>query len=84
MKLLDRLQLEFGVKGVALDWLSSYQGDRQQYVKGRSATALVIRCTKGVPQESFLSPLLFSVYVAPVTRIIDAHGVHHLRVREDR
>ena len=32
-KLLDRLRIDFGICGVALEWIASYLADLQQYVK---------------------------------------------------
>jgi len=58
------------MNGSALDWLSSFVSGRWQYV-----TAVGERSVTAVPQGSVLGPLLFSLYVAPVSNIAVAHHV---------
>jgi len=82
-KLLDRLESEFGITGGALVWFSSYLSGRQQFVKVGSAVTSNTTSDQGVPQGSVLGPLLFGAYVAPVSRVIDAHGIHHHSYADD-
>ena len=60
--LLKKLEL-YGLKGVTLDWFSSYLSDRQQQcvVEGCVSKPQLISC--GVPQGSILGPLLFLIYI---------------------
>ena len=60
--LLKKLEL-YGLKGVTLDWFSSYLSDRQQQcvVEGCVSKPQMISC--GVPQGSILDPLLFLIYI---------------------
>ena len=53
----------FGVRGVCLDWFSSYLSDRQQRVKLNNSFSSFQSVTHGVPQGSILGPLLFLLYV---------------------
>ena len=65
--LLKKLEL-YGLKGVTLDWFSSYLSDRQQQcvVEGCVSKPQLISC--GVPQGSILAPWLFLIYIN------DLHG----------
>jgi len=68
--LIERLQSQFGVTDIALDWLRSYLCDRSQYVKIGQHLSDTLRLNVGVPQGSVLGPLLFAVYCSPVADVI--------------
>ena len=74
--LLSRLEHRFGIKGQVLSWIKSYLQDRVQSVHiGKVAsTEKPLNC--GVPQGSVLGPILFTAYTAPLTDIIQQHGLH--------
>ena len=73
--LLRRLEESFGVRGQALQWLSSFLTDRTQAVAfaGSISTPQMLAC--GVPQGSVLGPLLFVLYTADVLKIAANHNV---------
>ena len=64
--LLQRLQCDYGVTGVALDWCASYLSGRQQAVRVKNTLSDVRDLPYGVPQGSVLGPQLFSMYTSPL------------------
>ena len=65
-----------------LQWLSSYLTDHTHYVSlsNRSAFAPV---HSGVPQGSVLDPILFTMYIKPLSAIIDSHSIIHHSFADD-
>ena len=66
--LLDRLQFDFGISGSALNWIESYLSNRTQriYIDGVLSSNFNLKF--GVPQDSCLGPLLFSLYASKLFR----------------
>jgi hypothetical protein len=73
--LIRRLQAEVGLRGAPLAWLASYLEDRTQSVRVGGLLSEPSPLTIGVPQGSVLGPLLFLIYISPLRRIIDDHGI---------
>ena len=75
--LINRLANDFGLSGTPLAWLCSYLTSRFQYVAWNGVNSSSMPLVTGVPQGSVLGPLLFSVYISPVSRLLDSLGLKH-------
>ena len=58
--LLARLKSSIGINGTALNWFTSYLNNRSQRVSVNGFTSNSFKLPYGVPQGSFLGPLLFT------------------------
>ena len=75
--LLDRLSDRYNFSGVVLKWFSSYLKNRYQIVRfnSRKSSSHPLLC--GVPQGSVLGPRLYSLYVSPISSIIESYELSH-------
>ena len=69
--LLTRLEKTFGITGNALKWFESYLKDRWQAVVVGGVKSSDHKLVFGVPQGSVLGPALFTLYMQPLSSIID-------------
>ena len=60
--LLSKLSI-YGVRGIPLNWLTSYLKDRKCYVELAQYKSRINTFNIGVPQGSILGPILFLLYV---------------------
>jgi len=72
-----RLETDFGVTGSTLSWIDSFLKGRTQRVVVKGSVLAVMSCALGVPQGSVLGPALFSLYTAPIERLMHRHGSLH-------
>ena len=75
--LLFRLQSCYGITGLALEWMESYLWNHKQSVAINYSVSSSHNLHFGVPHGSVLGPVLFPLYTATITDIIQSHGLTH-------
>ena len=75
--LVHRLHTDLGFTDTVLQWFSSYLTDRTNYVSLSNHCSAFTHVHSGVPQGSVLGPMLFTMYIKPLSAIIDSHSIIH-------
>ena len=68
--LIHKLKTQVGLNGPILNWLTSFLGDREAYVKVQSATSTNFNLENSVPQGSILAATLFAIYISDLPKTI--------------
>ena len=71
--LLHRIQSSFGITGTALKWFKFYLSDRSQRVFLDGCLSESSKLPYGVPQDSCLGRLLFTIYSSTLFEVIKDH-----------
>ena len=80
---MHRLHTDFGFTYAVLQWFSSYLTDRTHYVSLSNHCSTFVPVHSGVPHGSVLGPMLFTMYIKPLSAIIDSHSIIHHSFADD-
>ena len=70
-KLLSRLEHDFSIEEIVLEWINSYILKQTFFVRIGNSSSAVAQMLSGVPKGSVLGPILFTAYVSPIGRLIE-------------
>ncbi len=71
--LINRLKTYVGIRDVALDWFISYLSNRSFSITFGDASSSRAPLFCGVPQGSVFGPLLFTIYMLPLSQIMRSY-----------
>ena len=77
--LLHHLEHAFGIHVTALHWFIK----RTQTVTVNNCGSAPVTISCGVPRGSVLGPVLFVLYTAPLSDVMDSHSVLHHSFADD-
>ena len=80
---LSRLKTSFGLSGTVLAWRESYLSCRAQSVHLGNYSFSPVSLSSGVPQDSVLGPLLFSIYTSSIAQICSTYSVNQRQYADD-
>ena len=73
--ILNRLSYLYGISSTCLSWFRSYLSNRRQSVAITNRISSTKECHYGVPQGSVLGPILFVLYIQPLSNLIKRHSL---------
>ena len=81
--LVHRLHTDFGFTDAVRQWISSYLTYRTHYVSLSNHCSAFAPVHSGVTQGSVLGPFLLTMYIKPLSAIIDSHSIIHHSFADD-
>jgi hypothetical protein len=81
--LFRTLHYFFGISGSVLDWFKSYLFNRSQAVVVDGIASRRAEVIYGVPQGSVLGPVLFVMYMKPLSLLLEGHAVGNQSFADD-
>ena len=81
--LVHRLYTDFGFSDCVIQWFSSYLTNRTHYVSLSNHYSAFTPVHSGVPQGSVHGPMLLTMYIKPLSAIIDSHSIIHHSFADD-
>ena len=81
--LIERLSKRCGLGGTVLSWFKSYISDRTQSVAINDCYSNKQSLKYGVPQGSVLGPILFTIYMSPLSEIMRDHELNYHSFADD-
>ena len=81
--LVHRLHNDIGFTDTVLHWSSSYLNDRTHHVSLSNNCSAFVPVHSGVPRGSVVGPMLFAIYIKPLSAIIDSHSIVHHSFADD-
>ena len=81
--LVHRLHTDFGLTDTVLQWVCSLLTDCTHYISLSNHCSAFAPVHSGVPQGSVHGPMLFTMYIKPLSAIIDSHSITHNSFADD-
>lgn len=81
--LIRRLELNHGLGGKVLGWIQSFLTSRSLQVAYNGELSTVTMVSFGVPQGTVLGPLLFILYTAELSELVNKHGLQLHQYADD-
>jgi len=80
---IQRLEEEFNITDTCRNWIMSYLTGRSATVHVGSSSSSTVGVPHGISQGLVFGPLLYTVYIAPIGRLIHSLSVTYQQYADD-